>query len=331
MSPPATSSPKPRTLSTGEPPVQPASGGGPAPRAVSPWRALLAAIRPEQWIKNLLVFAALLFSRSLGDLAAILSSLGAFAVFCSAASAIYLFNDLGDREQDRLHPAKRHRPLAAGTLPVSWAWWALTALASAALLGGTALEPRLGLIVLVYLSLNVAYSRWLKREVILDVMIIALGFVLRAWAGGVAIGVTVTPWLLLCTLMLALFLGFGKRRHELALLEDGAHLHRPALGHYSVYYLDIMMTISAGVVVITYALYTLAPDTVARFHTSALIVTTPSVVYGVYRYLYLVHEQRQGGDPARVWLTDPQTLVNVVIWTALVILVVYGPTQWLPW
>ncbi len=293
--------------------------------------ALVRAVRPEQWVKNLLVFAALIFSRSLGNPRAMLASLGAFVVFCLAASATYLFNDLGDRAQDRLHPAKRRRPLASGELPVSWAWTALVVLAAAALAGGTALHPGMGLIVASYLLLNLAYSRVLKHEVILDVMAIALGYVLRAVAGGVVIGVTVTPWLLLCTLMLALFLGFGKRRHELVLLEQSAQMHRAALGHYSIYYLDVMMTISAAVVVMTYALYTLAPETVARFQTSSLIFTSPCVVYGVYRYLYLVHERREGGDPSRLLLGDPLTLVNVIVWVLLVTLIIYGPSSWLPW
>lgn len=201
-------------------------------------------------------------------------------------------------------------------------------LASVALLGGWALAPPFGLCVGAYLLLTLCYSLLLKRLVIVDVLTIAMGFVLRAAAGGAALGVVVTPWLLLCTLTLAVFLGLGKRRHELLLLEESAGSHREALDRYSVAYLDMLMTISAATAIITYALYTLAPETVQRFQTSSLVLTTPFVLYGVFRYLFLVRERNDGGDPGHTLSTDSASLVNLALWAALVSAVIYLPRGW---
>lgn len=294
-------------------------------------RGLLASLRPQQWVKNTLIFSGLIFSRSLFHWQTLRLSLCAFAIFCMASSGVYLLNDLCDVEADRRHPLKRFRPLAAGKFSVNVARVAMGLL----LVGSAALallfRPAFALMLGIYLLLNVAYSLGLKRVVILDVMAIALGFVLRAVAGAVVIGVSASPWLVLCTLMLALLMGFGKRRHELNLLQAEAHNHRQSLDGYSLQFLDLMMTITAGAAVVTYALYTMADETVARFNSHSLVLTVPFVLYGIFRYLFLVHKRMGGGDPARLLVTDAPILINAALWVAVVCFILYGPRGWHPW
>jgi 4-hydroxybenzoate polyprenyltransferase len=294
-------------------------------------RGLLLSLRPHQWVKNSLVFGALIFSRSLSQWGAARLSLGAFIAFSMASSGVYLLNDLCDLEADRQHPVKRRRPLAAGVLNPMLARAAMVLLLASAVALSLMLRPAFAIILSVYLLLNLAYSFGVKRVVILDVMLVAIGFVLRAVAGAVVIGVQASPWLILCTLMLALLMGFGKRRHELTLLQEEAQNHRHSLDGYSVQFLDLMMTIAGGAAVVTYALYTMAEETVARFHTRSLILTIPFVLYGVFRYLYLVHKREGGGDPARMFVTDAPTLANVGLWIVTICLILYGPRSWQPW
>jgi 4-hydroxybenzoate polyprenyltransferase len=293
-----------------------------------PLVVLIQALRVYQWSKNLLVFAALLFAQEFFHADKVLTSLLAFATFCMAASATYLFNDLQDVEQDRQHPKKRHRPIASGALPVSAAWVVLVALYVAA--GALALYVGLGfaLCLAAYLLLTLSYTLFLKHLIILDVMVVALGFVIRAMAGAMAIQVEFSNWLMVCTLFLALFLGLSKRRHEITLLETGASSHRKVLEDYSVHYLDQLILIVAGGAIITYTIYTCSPDVVEKFHTDKLYITLPFVVYGVFRYLHLIHHKTGGGDPSRTLVTDLPLLVTVFLWGISCVVIIYG-RQWM--
>jgi len=285
-------------------------------------RALLVSLRPHQWIKNLVVFAALAFSKHLFEPDAALRAAMAFAVFCALAGAAYLVNDVLDAEQDRQHPVKRHRPVASGALPSRVARAAAAALTVAALAAAVWLGRDFVLVAIAYFLLTLAYSLLLKHHVILDVLAIALGFVLRAVAGAVAIEVRFSDWLLVCTILLALFLALAKRRHELVSLEDAAG-HRRSLREYSPYLLDQMIAVVTASCLTAYAFYTLAPDTVEKYRTDRLAWTIPFVIYGIFRYLYLVHRKDQGGSPSDVLLADRPLLVAVALWGAAVIAIVY--------
>jgi 4-hydroxybenzoate polyprenyltransferase len=284
---------------------------------------LLLALRPEQWTKNLVVLAALALSKHLFEPALFVRSLSAFAIFCGLSGAAYLLNDLVDLEQDRLHPRKRLRPLASGALSPRTA-----AVTSAALgLGCLGASFRLGLpfaaCAVLYLLLNLVYSLVFKNAVILDVLCISLGFVLRAVAGGVVIAVTVSDWLLVCTFLLALFLALSKRRHELTLLTDAAAGHRKILAEYSPYLLDQMISVVTASCLTAYAFYTMAPETVEKYKTGRLAWTIPFVLYGIFRYLYLVHRKEQGGSPTDMLMTDRPLLIAVALWALALVAIVY--------
>jgi len=294
-------------------------------------RALALSLRPHQWVKNILIFGGLIFSRSLLHWEVVWLSISAFVTFCLASSGVYLLNDLRDIEADRRHPTKRLRPLAAGELSPVSAGITMAALLIGSTLAALSLGWSFSMVLWSYLVLNVAYSTGLKRVVILDVMVVAAGFVLRAVAGAVVIGVQPSPWMLLCTLMLALLVVFGKRRHELSLLEGEARNHRASLEGYSIQFLDLMMAMAGAAAVVTYALYTMADETVARFGSRHLVLTTPWVLYGVFRYLYLVHQKMDGGDPAWLFVSDVPTLVNALLWIAAVCFLLYAPPGWQPW
>lgn len=300
-------------------------------RIIGTLKALAISLRPHQWVKNSLVFGGLIFSRSLFRWEVVWLSLGAFLTFCLASSGVYLLNDLRDLEGDRRHPTKRLRPLAAGVLSPMAAGATMAMLLVASAFAALSLGTNFAMVLGAYLLLNVAYSMGLKRVVILDVMAVAAGFVLRALAGAVVIGVQASPWLILCTLMLALLVGFGRRRHELSLLQSEARNHRPCLEGYSVQFLDLMMAVSGAAAVVTYGLYTMADETVAHFGSRSLVLTTPWVVYGVFRYLYLVHQRMEGGDPAHLFVTDAPSLVNALLWVMAVFFIIYGPPGWRPW
>ena len=285
-------------------------------------RALLVSLRPHQWTKNLVVLAPLGFSKHLFDPDAALRAVAAFAVFCVLSGAVYVVNDLADVERDRLHPLKRTRPIASGALEASVA----RAFAGLLLLGGLAAAWALGrgflLCVLGYLALNLAYTLRFKDVVILDVLAIAIGFVLRAVSGALAIQVVFSDWLLVCTILLALFLALAKRRHELVLLGDAAG-HRRALAEYSPYLLDQMIAVVTASCLTAYAFYTLAPETVEKYRTDRLAFTIPFVIYGIFRYLYLVHRREQGGSPSDVLLADRPLLLAVAAWALAVVAIVY--------
>lgn len=292
---------------------------------------VLSSLRAHQWIKNSLVFASLVFSGRLTDAASLLTACAGFIVFCLSSSAIYLLNDLADREADRLHPVKCHRPLACGRLSAGTAAALCFILAGAGIAGGFAIGFVFGWIVCIYLIQNIAYSFGLKRVAILDIMVVAGGFVLRAVAGAVAISVTASPWLVICSLMLALFVACGKRRHELNLLRSHAAEHRENLTEYTPDLLDLMMAITGCAGVMTYVLYTLSPWAYARYESHALVLTVPTVLYGVFRFLYLVHRNNAGGEPSRLFVTDKGLLINAVVWVAVTCFALYAPPELLPW
>ncbi len=287
--------------------------------------SLLRSLRPEQWTKNLIVFAALLFGRRLLDPEAVLRSVAAFAIFCALSGVVYLVNDLFDREADRQHPIKRFRPIAAGDLsPAAAVLWAL-ALGAGAMGAAWLVSPKFGLIAAAYLLLFGAYSRWWKHVVILDVLSIAIGFVLRTDAGAAVIGVPVSEWLLVCTVLGALILGLGKRRHELTLLAGGAAGHRRILDEYSPYLLDQMMGVVTASTLMAYIIYCTSPETVERFGTHNMVLTVPFPIYGILRYLYLVHRRDGGGNPSELLVTDQPLLICVAFWGLVTTLVIYRP------
>lgn len=287
--------------------------------------SLFRALRPAQWTKNLIVFAALIFGQRLLDPTSVLQAMVAFLAFCALSGVVYLLNDIVDRDADRRHPLKRHRPIAAGHLSVP------VAVASGAVLLtlATAGAVWLGMAFLVhaggYVALQVAYSLGLKRQVILDVLSIALGFVIRASAGGAAIGVPVSQWLLVCTILLALFLALAKRRHEITLLGEDATRHRAILEEYTPYLVDQMIAVVTASTLMGYAFYTVSSDTVERFGTPWLGLTLPFPLYGIFRYLYLVHRRSQGGSPTELLLADKPLLLCVALWGATTIALIYHP------
>jgi len=274
----------------------------------------LQLLRPAQWSKNLLLFAALLFSGNLFDAADFFAVCGAFACFCMVASGAYVMNDLRDCERDRQHPIKCQRPLPAGRIGRGMAVKTSLALMAVGILGSLALGRSFAILTAGYLALQVAYTYSLKDMVILDVMAIASGFVLRAVAGGVVIDVPISPWLIICTFLLALFLGFSKRRHEIVLLEDNATDHRTSLREYSPYFLDQMISVVTASTVVAYASYTASPEVHSKLGTDKLYLTIPFVLFGIFRYLYLVHQKEEGGNPTQLLLSDRPLQAGVAAW-----------------
>ena len=291
----------------------------------TPISALLVSLRPDQWVKNLIVFAGLIFGERLRDPAAVGVAVGAFGVFCGLSSAMYLVNDLTDRDEDRRHPVKSQRPIAAGQLSSGAALAATVALLVGALGFALYLSLEFAVVSLIYVSLVVAYSRVLKHLVILDVLAIAGGFVLRALGGAVAVSVPISQWLLVCTILLALFLGLSKRRHEVTLLGADAGSHRQTLAQYSAALLDQLITIVAAATLVGYALYTAEPETVEKFGTDRLTWTFPFPIYGIFRYLYLVHRHEGGGSPTEMLLRDRPLLFCVGLWATAIVLIIYRP------
>jgi 4-hydroxybenzoate polyprenyltransferase len=287
-------------------------------------RLVVVAARPGEWIKNVALLAPLFFSHNLLDRELFTLSLVAFAYFCIASSGVYLINDICDRDGDRKHPQKRNRPIASGALPVGAAVTAAVCLFATAVFGGLLLNGPFGLIISSYVALNILYSTWLKHVVILDVFCIAVGFVLRVVAGAVVIDVEMSHWLLICTMLLALFLGFSKRRYELVNLTKDASLHRRVLTEYDPHFLDMMIGIVTSVTVVSYVFYTISNETIQRFHTDKLLLTVPFVLYGIFRFLYQVYHRNGGGNPSRTLVTDGPLLVNIILWGAACGIIVYG-------
>jgi len=281
-------------------------------------------LRPTQWSKNAVLFAALIFSKHLfipGDVATVVA---AFLCFCAVASGAYVMNDLRDCERDRQHPLKSKRPLPAGRIRRGTAVRISLALMTAGLVAAAILGAGFAVLLSVYLALQVAYTFALKEMVILDVMSIASGFVIRAVAGGVVIDVPISPWLVICTFLLALFLGFSKRRHELVLLEGRATDHRAALREYSPYFLDQMISVVTASTVVAYAIYTASPEVQEKLGTDKLYLTIPFVLFGIFRYLYLVHQKEEGGNPTQLLLSDRPLQVDIVLWIITASLLLYS-------
>lgn len=285
----------------------------------------LSILRPYQWVKNILVFSGLIFSTLLFKSDVIGVSLATFGIFCLASSGIYILNDLRDIKLDIMHPVKMNRPIASGKIPKVSAVAIMLILLPAATLLSYYLDRNFFLIIIAYISLNIAYSFGLKNVVILDALIVATGFLLRVFAGCVVINVDVTPWLFICTLSLALIVSFGKRRNELNILKTDAKDHRETLQFYNIQLLDIILTICSSTAIGTYSLYTMAYETVLRFGSQRLILTTPFVMYGVFRYLYLIYTQNKGGDPTLLLVRDIPTIINGILWMLSIVYLIYEP------
>jgi 4-hydroxybenzoate polyprenyltransferase len=281
-------------------------------------------MRIQQWIKNLFIFAALIFSGNLFFLTDLYLTISGFILFSLVSSGVYLFNDIIDIEKDKLHPIKSARPLPSGKLLPNTALVVSILLIVLGIGTSYLLHSNFALVLLLYLILNIWYSYQLKTFVIIDVMTISAGFVLRVIGGAIIIGVPTSEWLIICTILLSLFLGFSKRRHELLILEQHANTHRPVLQHYSPYFLDQMIGIVTATTVMSYALYTISVETIHKFGTKNLIYTVPFVLYGIFRYLYLVHKKEGGGNPTKIMVTDPPLIVNVILWIVSAIIFIYG-------
>ena len=291
--------------------------------------SLFVSLRPAQWTKNLIVFAALMLgqrgtSPAFLDPQAIGQAVAAFVIFCALSGVVYLINDVADRHADRQHPLKQHRPIASGAVSPGLAIGTALILTAAALGASWLLRPAFALVAAIYLLLLALYSGPLKHIVIIDVLTIAIGFVLRAVGGAVAIDVLISHWLLILTLLGALFLALSKRRHELVLLAEGATGHRPILEEYSPYLLDQMIAVVTASALVSYVIYTISPETVQKFHTHYLGLTLVFPIYGIYRYLYLVHLKEAGGSPADTLLNDRPLLACVALWALAVVAIIYG-------
>ena len=285
--------------------------------------SLIKLARPAQWLKNGVVLAALIFGSDIANLQHVTISILAVGVFCLLSSAIYSLNDLVDREKDQQHPVKRNRPLASGKISTGVAAGMIVALSVVGLAAAWKINFQFFIVAAAFLALNFTYSLKLKNLVIVDVMCIAIGFTMRAYAGAVAIDVPASKWLMINALLLALFLGFGKRRHELVMLEDGATAHRQSLERYSPYLLDQLIGVVTAAVVVMYMLYTFSTEVSTKLGTENLFLTIPFVVYGIFRYLYLIHKEEKGGSPTRTMIEDTPLLVTIILWLVTVLIILY--------
>lgn len=285
--------------------------------------AVFESIRPKQWIKNVFIFAALVFTHQIANRQAVLDVIAGFLIFCLLSSAVYLINDIADREADRQHPGKRSRPIASGDLSVAAAGVLAGLLAVGSLSAALWLNRGFAAIALVYFLMNLLYSLALKQVVIIDVMLVAAGFLLRAWAGAVILAVEMSQWLVLCTGLLALFLGFVKRRQEIASLGTEGE-QRPILKEYSLPFLDQMIGIVTAGTLVAYSLYAFSDEVAQKLGSQWMGLTIPFVLFGIFRYLYLVHQQGKGENPTTLVLTDRPLQITVLLWGATVLLVVYS-------
>ncbi len=285
-------------------------------------KALLKTMRPRQWTKNAFIFAALVFDKQLFVVDSFLRTLAGFALFCLISSSVYIFNDIADIEADRQHPEKKNRPIPSGQLPIGAAWTAGIILVALTLVIGYLLAPAFTYVIGLYFLINIAYSKWLKHIPIVDVLIIAAGFVLRVGAGVTLINVErFSPWLYVVMTLLSLFLGFGKRRAELSLLAHGAGSHRKVFEGYTLPLLDQYILIVSGTTIVAYSLYTFSAPNVPENH--SMMLTIPFVVYTIFRYLYLVQVKQEGGAPEEILLTDRPFQIAMALWALTVLVVFY--------
>ena len=285
-------------------------------------KALIKAMRPKQWTKNGFVFFALVFDKQLFIPESFLRTLEGFFLFCLISSTVYLFNDIADVESDRQHPEKKHRPIASGALPMNVAWIAAVVLSIITISVGYFFSPIFSGILAIYLVINLLYSRWLKHVPILDVLIIAAGFVLRVGAGASLIVVErFSPWLYVVTTLFALFIGFGKRRAEITLLEKGAGAHRKVLDGYTLPMLDQFITIVSGTTIVSYSLYTFSAPNLPENH--SMMLTIPFAVYGIFRYLQLIQTGHAAGSPDEVALKDRPIQFTALLWGLTVLAIFY--------
>ncbi len=283
---------------------------------------LLNAMRPKQWVKNGILFTALVFDQKLLHLPSFLKTLGGFFLFCLGASAVYLINDLADIEQDRQHPLKRNRPLASGKLSKNVATTAAVVFSIVALGLGFWLEIKFGLILLTYMVLNLLYSFYLKHIPIIDVLVIAAGFVLRVGAGVVLITVQrFSPWMYVCVTLISLFMGLGKRRAEMVLLAEDANSHRRVLDGYTLSFIDHLLSIVSSTTILAYSLYTFSAENLPGNH--LMMLTIPFVIYGIFRYLFLIHVKAEGGAPEELLLSDKPLMATVALWGLTAIAILY--------
>ncbi len=283
---------------------------------------LIRSMRPYQWVKNIFIFAGLIFSERFTNLDSIVISIIAFISFCFLSSSVYLINDIKDKNEDRIHSEKRNRPIASGLISIELAIYCSLILLITGLTIGFFLNINFAIVGIIYFLINLGYSFKLKSIVILDVMIVALGFVLRAVAGAVVLSVEISPWLILCTFLLALFLGFAKRRGEIIELQSKAENHRISLQSYSIHFIDQMLAITASASVIGYSLYTMWSETIQKFNTHFLIYTTIFVIYGIFRYYFLIYQKTTTSNPTKIVINDKPLQISVILWILSVIIII---------
>uniref|UniRef100_A0A7C6EBL9 Decaprenyl-phosphate phosphoribosyltransferase n=1 Tax=candidate division WOR-3 bacterium TaxID=2052148 RepID=A0A7C6EBL9_UNCW3 len=287
------------------------------------FKNLILTLRPRQWAKNLIIFAGIIFAKKFFELDYLLKTIAAFVIFCLLSGIVYIINDIVDRKADQKHPEKSKRPIAAGLLPVKTAIISAIVLTLFSLVFAYLLSSPFFFVALAYFILMLGYSFFFKKIVILDVLIVATGFALRTFAGTVVISVEISVWLFLCSILLALFLAISKRRHELVYLDNGGLSHRTVLGQYSKQLLDQFIAIVTASTIIAYSIYTIAPETVTKFHSKNLVLTIPFVLYGILRYLYLIYQKQLGGSPERVLLEDKPLIISIIVWLLSVGVIIY--------
>ncbi len=286
---------------------------------------LIRSLRPHQWIKNGFILVPLFFAQKVFHYPSLLQGLQALFIFCIMTGGVYLINDLVDIESDRRHPLKRHRPLAKGLISPILAVSTATVLLISSLIWGALCGTDFFLVLVTYLFIQILYNYRLKKTVILDIFCVSGGFFLRVIAGCVVIQVNISHWLIICSILISMFLALAKRRQELLLLgQSDAENHREVLSDYSPSLLDQMIGIVASATLLSYMLYCISLETIQKYHTDHMIYTFPFVLYGIFRYLYLIHQKNRGGSPEKVLVSDPPLLLSVVLWCVASILIVYG-------
>ncbi|MEO0113543.1 MAG: decaprenyl-phosphate phosphoribosyltransferase [candidate division WOR-3 bacterium] len=283
----------------------------------------IISLRPHQWFKNILIFAGLVFAQKLFDISLFLRTIFAFFLFSFASGSLYVLNDIKDYERDKLHPEKKERPIASGLIKKEVAFILALLLLIFSLIFSYLLSRSFFFVLIFYIILSIFYTLYLKDIVILDVIIVAIGFLLRAWAGTVLVNVSLSEWLFICTILLALFLALTKRKTEIEMLNEKAISHRKVLKDYSHNFIDQMISVATASSLIAYTLYTVAPETIHKFNTKNLVLTVPFVIYGIFRYLYLVYHRQFFENPDKAFIKDIPLLINIILWFICVILIIY--------